>query len=342
MPLKAIQKFALLVTGALISAGLTGVLCPLHAFEDHTGKSEKVIVQASFSEKGTVVFTAINNGRPLPGVEIKINGNPGGATDEQGRLEKEWLHAGVNKWHAFYEGVEIEAGQLMVPETVKARIIDRGAVINGEKNRDKLKIRPFMEEWTGFVEVKNTGTTFIDHCEIQVACPMKGSESIRIDLISPSIPSWIWKPLMGDMLNLCTRRIKIAVINDHIDIKDAFTGDPVTVKKVYSSQPLTPRGLAPGETVLVEYAEPFSQCLNGFVYSVGARQSIDVETEIVSPQDGIMHMIIKQYKFIFFTFDKVIAELVFKGSGKSGECSMELCIDDNVYDSVPWVAWEWY
>ncbi|MFZ5565138.1 MAG: hypothetical protein ACOZBW_13905 [Thermodesulfobacteriota bacterium] len=213
--------------------------------------------------------------------------------------------------------------------------------MNGTRNRDALAVRPFQETWTGFVGVKNTGTTFIDHFRISFTCPMKGSQAIGIKLISPSLPSWIWRPLVGDMLSLCTRDMDFTIRDSRVEMHDATTGDRIAVAGLYPSSALGPEGLAPGQTLLIEYTEPYGDCLNGFVHSIATRKKLDIETEIADRENNIMHMRIKNYTVAFLTFDQVVAAITFKGAGAYASCSLDLSIDNKLYDSVPWVAYEW-
>ncbi|MEW6076298.1 MAG: hypothetical protein AB1724_00655 [Thermodesulfobacteriota bacterium] len=227
------------------------------------------------------------------------------------------------------------------PILISAAITDCGAVMNGERKRSGLSVRPFLEDWTGFVAVKNTGTTFIDHFRISFSCPMKGSDAMKIDLVSPDIPAWLWKPFAGDMISLCTRGMDFVFTGGEVKMLDAATGNPITVSGVYPSQPLKPEGLPPGETVLVEYTEPYSACIEGFVHSIAARKHMDIRTEIMDRENNVMHMIARNYTIVFLTFDQIIAAITFKGKGEHGACSLELTIDDQLYDSIPWVAYEW-
>lgn len=237
---------------------------------------------------------------------------------------------------------EENSGQAPVqPQLISAAITDCGAVMNGERKRNGLSVRPFLEDWTGFVAVKNTGTTFIDHFRVTFFCPMEGSNAMKIDLVSPDIPCWLWKPFAGDMISLCTRGMDFVIKDSRVKMRDAATGNPITVSGVYPSQPLKPEGLAPGETVLVEYTEPYSACIEGFVKSIAARKNMDIRTEIADRENNVMHMIARNYTIAFLTFDQIVAAITFKGTGEHGSCSLELTIDDQLYDSVPWVAYEW-
>jgi hypothetical protein len=227
------------------------------------------------------------------------------------------------------------------PVVVSAAITDCGAVMNGERKRNGLSVRPFLEEWTGFVAVKNTGTTFIDHFRVSFSCPMEDSEAIKIDLVSPAIPSWLWKPFAGDMVSLCTRGMDFTVKDGAVAMHDAATGAPISVTGSYPSHPLRPEGLGPGETILIEYTEPYCTCIEGFVRSIATRKNMEIETEIVDRENNIMHMLAKNYSLAFLTFDQITAAITFKGTGEQGSCSLELSIDNQLYDSVPWVAYEW-
>ncbi|ABW66574.1 hypothetical protein Dole_0764 [Desulfosudis oleivorans Hxd3] len=240
-----------------------------------------------------------------------------------------------------YQGAQVKEAPSAAPGVVNAVITDRGAVINGNRNRDALEIRPFQEAWTGFVAVKNTGTTFIDHFRISFTCPMEDSDAISLDLISPSMPSWIWRPLVGDMLSLCTRDMDFTILNNRVEVRDATTSARIAVAGLYPSSPLGPEGLAPGQTLLIEYTEPYSDCLNGFVQSIATRKKMDFQTEIADRENNIMHMRIKKYKVAFLTFDQVVVAITFKGAGAYASCSLDLSIDNKLYDAVPWVAYEW-
>lgn len=329
----------------LVALSVTGYgtadICSAADSGDTIAPKAEVKASVSDTKIKKAVFTAEIDGRAIAGVKIKIDGHQSGLTDEYGRLEKQWLCAGVHQWQAVYKGAEIASGRLEVPKVVAVEITDRGAVMNGKRNREQLRVRPFMENWTGFFEVKNTGTTFLDHCNIRLKCPMKNSDAMQVDLLSPYIPSFIWKPFLGSMLNLCSRRVDVAISDGRVRINDAYTGHAIAVREVHSSASLGSAGLAPGEKVLAEFTEPYRKCIEGFVQSVGAKKNMNVSTEIVDREDGVMHMIVKKYKFGFITFDRIVVELIFKGGGECGFCSLKLAIDDKVYDTVPWIAWEW-
>jgi hypothetical protein len=213
--------------------------------------------------------------------------------------------------------------------------------MNGERRRDGLWVRPFLEDWTGFVAVKNTGTAFIDHFTVTFSSPMKDSKIIKIDLVSPAIPSWLWKPFAGDMLSLCTRGMNFTIKDGLVEMHDAASGVPISITGLYPSRPLGPEGLAPGEAVLIEYTEPYSNCIEGFVNSIATRKKMTITTEIVDRENNIMHMLAKDFKIAFLTFDQIIAAITFKGKGEYASCSLELSIDNELYDSVPWVSFEW-
>ncbi len=224
---------------------------------------------------------------------------------------------------------------------VSAVLTDCGAVMNGERRRSGLSVRPFLEDWTGFVTIKNTGTAFIGHFQVTFSCPMKKSKAIHLDLISPAIPSFLWKPFAGDMLSLCTRSMDFTIKRDTVEMRDASTGDPISVVGIYPSKPLTPAGLPPGASVLIEYTEPYSQCVEGFMHSIAERENLDIKTEVVDPVNNIMHMLVKEFKVLFLTFDDMKIAITFKGAGEHGSCSLDLSIDDKLYSSIPWVDYEW-
>ena len=224
---------------------------------------------------------------------------------------------------------------------VSAAITDCGAVMNGERRRRGLSVRPFLEDWTGFVSIENNGTAFIDHFRVTFSCPMKNTEAIHVDLISPPMPSFLWKPFAGDMLSLCTRGMAFTISNGTVNIRDVITGQPISVTGIYPSTPLPPEGLPPGASILIEFTEPYSQCVEGFVRSIAARENLDMETEVVDPENNVMHMLVRDYKVLFFTFDEMVVGITFKGLGRYGSCSLKLSIDDQFYDDIPWVDYEW-
>jgi hypothetical protein len=224
---------------------------------------------------------------------------------------------------------------------VSAAITDCGAVMNGERRRSGLSVRPFCEDWTGFVTIENNGTSFIDHFRITFSCPMKDSEAIHIDLISPPMPSFLWKPFAGDMLRLCTRGMTFTIKDGTVNIHDVATGRPIAVTGIYPSKPLEPSGLPPGASILIEFTEPYSQCVEGFAHSIAERENLDMEIQSVDPEKNIMHMIVRNFKVLFFTFDEMTIGITFKGQGRYGSCSLDLSIDDDFYDDIPWVDYEW-
>lgn len=224
---------------------------------------------------------------------------------------------------------------------VNAVITDCGAIMNGKRRRSGLSVRPFLEDWTGFVAIKNTGSAYIDHFEVSFSCPMKKSKAIHLDLISPHLPSILWKPFAGDMLRLCTRGMDFTIKEKTVKMRDASTGQPISVIGMYPSEPLTPAGLAPGASVLIEYTEPYCQCVEGFMRSIAERESLDMITEVVDPENNIMHMQVKAFKALFFTIDKMVIAITFKGTGEYGSCSLDLTIDGKHFHSVPWVDYEW-
>ena len=238
--------------------------------------------------------------------------------------------------------VDGNTNQIASPSAgVSAAITDCGAVMNGERRRSGLSVRPFCEDWTGFVTIENNGTTFIDHFRVTFSCPMKDSEAIHINLISPPMPSFLWKPFAGDMLSLCTRGMAFTIRDGTVNVRDVATGQPIAVTGIYPSTPLEPAGLPPGASILIEFTEPYSQCVEGFVRSIADREKLDMKTEIVDPEKNIMHMMVKNFKVLFFTFDEVIVGVTFKGPGRYGSCSLDLSIDDEFYDDFPWVDYEW-
>jgi len=216
------QTMMLLITAAFVVTGHAAVdIC--FAADSGEAIAQKAEVKASVSDTKIkkAIFAAEKDGRAIAGVKIKIDGHPSGLTDEYGRLEKQWLSAGVHQWQAVYKGAEIASGRLDVPKVVAVEITDRGTVMNGKRNREQLRVHPFMENWTGFFEVKNMGTTFLDHCNIRLKCPMKNSDAMEVDLLSPYIPAFIWRPFLGSMLNLCSRRVEVVISDGRVQINDA-------------------------------------------------------------------------------------------------------------------------
>jgi len=227
------------------------------------------------------------------------------------------------------------------PAVVNAAITDYGAIMDGRHNRQRLSVRPFLDDWSGFVAVQNTGTTFIDHFTVSFSCPMKDSDAISIKLLSPAIPALLWKPFARDMLSLCTRDMIFTINDGRVTMRDGATGLPITITGLTPSSPLTPAGLAPGETILVEYTEPYSSCMEGFVRSIAERKNMDVRIDIADRENSVIRMTIKEYKVALITFEQIVAAIRFKGKGEYGLSSLVLTIDGQLCHSVPWVEFEW-
>ncbi|PKN38890.1 MAG: hypothetical protein CVU62_01430 [Deltaproteobacteria bacterium HGW-Deltaproteobacteria-2] len=224
---------------------------------------------------------------------------------------------------------------------INATITDYGTFMNGVKNRKWLSVRPLLDNWTGFVAVKNTGTTFIDHFTLTFSCPMKDSDALRIDLVSPAMPSWMWKPFAGDLLSLCTRDMLFTVKDGSLKICDATSGTPIAVTRLISSRLLGSAGLAPGQAVMVEYTEPYDKCMEGFVNSIATRKKMVIETKITNRENNVMQLTMKNFKITFLTFDQIVADITFRGCGEYGSCDLKLSIDGKLMDSAPWIQYEW-
>lgn len=224
---------------------------------------------------------------------------------------------------------------------ISATITDYGTLMNGVKNRKWLSVRPLLDNWTGFVAVKNTGTTFIDHFTLTFSCPMKDSDALRIDLVSPAMPSWMWKPFAGDLLSLCTRDMLFMVKDGNLKIYDATSGKPIAVTRLISSGPLGSAGLAPGQAVMVEYTEPYDRCMESFVNSIATRKKMVIETKITDRENNVMQLTMKKFKITFLTFDQIVADITFRGCGEYGSCDLKLSIDGKLMDSAPWIQYEW-
>jgi len=224
---------------------------------------------------------------------------------------------------------------------ISATITDYGTLMNGVKNRKWLSVRPLLDNWTGFVVVKNTGTTFIDHFTLTFSCPMKDSNALRIDLVSPAMPSWLWKPFAGDLLSLCTRDMLFTVKDGGLKICDVTSGKLIAVSRLISSGSLGPDGLAPGQAVMVEYTEPYDRCMESFVNSIATRKKMVIKTKITDRENNVMQLTMKKFKITFLTFDQIVADITFRGCGEYGSCDLKLSIDGKLMDSAPWIQYEW-
>ncbi|MBU0995758.1 MAG: hypothetical protein KJ737_24960 [Proteobacteria bacterium] len=316
-------------------------LFPVIGSSIHAEPLPGISIRAYSPLNGAIVFEAQKNGIQQADVDIFVDESFVGKTDGTGQLRSEWLAAGDHAWQASHEGNKAAEGQFTVKETVDIVFEDRGAIMNGEMNRNNLQVRPLIETWTGFFSVRNTGTTAIDHFSVSFICPMRNEKSMTVKLVSPPIPSWLWKPFMGSMLDACKRRMVVNVQDKKVTMKDAFSDIPITVIDINSTKPLGENGLLPGAVITVQYTEPYQNCIDGFVRSIGKELNIEIDREVVDPENNIMQIIMREYKFGPMVFKKIKANAIFKGFGKEGTCTLGLSIDDTVYDQVPWVAFEW-
>ena len=108
-----------------------------------------------------------------------------------------------------------------------------------------------------------------------------------------------------------------------------------------TTKPIHEKGLPPGASLHVKFKEPYSNCLGGFIDGIGKAMDMEVEKSIIDPENNLMEMTIREYKFGPLTFKKIKANIRFKGSGKEGTCTLDLTIDDKLYDQVPWITFEW-
>jgi len=303
-----------------------------------TGLEKPLTVEVS-STKGTAVFEAKMGGIPASEVEVRIDNERKGSTDDIGRLRVKWLIAGKHSWSAFYKGREILQGEFEIPEVIDAEIIDRGVIMGEEEFRESFKIYPLKDRWTVFVAVKNTGTTMVDHFAIDILCAAGEESSIKVKLISPKIPSKLWEPFMRDMLNRCGRNIEVVVKDGELEMIDSYTQHPMD--NVRLRTPISKEGIRPGEVITIEFEEAYRHCLEEFMEGMALELGTEVTTEVVDEENGIMRMMIKEYKLGPFRFRDIKGELCFKGPNKRETCSFHLYIDGELCDSASWLAYEW-
>ena len=91
-------------------------------------------VTASKPVKGTVNFSAEDGGAPVEGVEVRIDGNPKGSTDAEGKLGVEWLLAGPHSWQAFQNGMEVSHGKLKIAEITDVEYLGTWCELEGRED----------------------------------------------------------------------------------------------------------------------------------------------------------------------------------------------------------------
>ena len=309
---------------------------------DESKKDEKVTedqlkIGASPPMRGTVAFSALLGSRDIPGVEIRIDGEKKGITDERGELLVKWLAAGKHKWSAFYEGEEVSQGDLEISEFTDAKIIDRKALI-GEQFQEPLKFYALKDTWTFVHTIKNTGTTVIDHYSLELTSSSGKGSGLKIKLISPPLPGWVWKPFARNIRD--GRRMMEVVIKDHgVEITNQCSHHPI--ENIIVNSPISKGGLWPGETITMTFDEHYAKCLEEFYQCMAVKLNTEVTSEVVDADDGIMNMFVKEYKISFLTFNDVKIKLTFKGLNKRETCSLSLYIDDKLCDTAPWFEFIW-
>jgi hypothetical protein len=287
---------------------------------------------------GTVAFNALMGSRDIPGVEIRVDGEEKGITDEKGELLVKWLVTGKHRWSAFYEGEEVSQGEFEVSKITDARIIDRKIRLNGKEYKESVKFCALKDNWTFIHTLKNTGTTVIDHYSLELTSSSGKGSSMKIKLISPPIPGWIWKPFAGN-LKTGRRRMEVVIKDDGVEMNDGCSAHPI--ENVTLETATSKGGLWPGETITVAFEEPYTKCLEEFYQCMAAKLNTEITNEIADVDNAIMNLMIKKYKVSFFTFNDVKVKLTLKGINKKETCSLYLYIDDKLCDTVPWFEYEW-
>jgi hypothetical protein len=320
---------------------IVGCLLPqTKSLSEGTIYLENVQVEALPPDRGTAAFIAQTEGEPISGVEIKIDGVTKGFTDGEGKLKVEWLIAGEHSWGAIYRGGKISQGKFEIPEIVDAEFVDVWAIVRGEEYREGFKVNPFKESAGPCWTIKNTGTTIIDHYTIKVPSSYKRGGAMKIKLISPSIPSWLWEPFVGEKLLSCDGGREVIIKDGEVEMYNCYTGHPES--NVIIGTPIPEEGIRPGEIMTLGYKPPYYiQWTEEYLENKGRELGTEMPMEVVDEEKGIAHVVIKEYKLGPFTFHNIKMELLFKGLNKGGTVSVELYIDDKLYDSHPWMDYEW-
>ncbi|MDY6855695.1 MAG: hypothetical protein SWO11_13505 [Thermodesulfobacteriota bacterium] len=329
-------SLALMIVLYIVSLG--GGVSSQFSTKDKKATEDQLTIGVSPAMRGTLPFSALFGSRTIPGVEIRIDGEVKGITDENGELLAKWIVAGKHNWSAIYEGKEVSQGEFEISAVTDAKIVDRAVRLRGEELRESGKLYALKDDWTFVHTVKNTGTTVIDHYTIELIASSGKGSSMKIELISPPIPGWIWKPFAGD-LKSGRRRIEVKFKGDGVEIIDGCSAHPM--KNVTLESTISKEGLWPGESITVAFEEPYVNCLDEIYKCMELKLNTEIRQKVVDVDKGIMNMIIKEYKVLFYTFHDIKAQLTLKGFNKKEIASLYLYIDDTMYDTAPWFDYEW-
>ncbi|MDY6853990.1 MAG: hypothetical protein SWO11_04675 [Thermodesulfobacteriota bacterium] len=305
--------------------------------KDEKATEDQLKIGASPPMRGTVAFNALNGSRDIPGVKIRIDGEEKGVTDENGELLVKWLVAGKHKWSAFYEEEEVSQGKFEVSKIIEAKIIDRKAIF-GKEFKEPIRFYALKDSWTFVHTVKNTGTTVIDHYALELSSSSGKGSAVKIKLISPPLPGWVWKPFAGHLKT--GRRMMEVIIKDHgVEMADQCSHHPMGNLILYN--PISKGGLWPGETITISSEEHYTKTLEEFYQCMAVKLDTKITNEIVDADNGIMNLFVKKYKISFLTFNDIKIKLTFKGLNRLETCFLRLYIDDKLCDTAPWFEFFW-
>jgi hypothetical protein len=323
-------KFRVLILGMMvlaISFTPQASTLPLKAmlFED-------LKVEALPPDRGTVIFIAQTGENPASGVEIRIDGGSKGFTGEDGKLKVEWLLFGSHVWEALYKGERVSQGEFEIEKIADVDIVDFHLERDGEIISSVYCLG--ADRISAVWEIKNTGTTVIDHFTWKLTTTPSVSET-EIKLLQPEIPSRIFNALKGWMMSIfyssmgremVFKESKVTWTNiyshkpESFKLEEPFEGEG---ERISTSPGFT--GIQPGEVVKFREEKPYVEWTLENMDNKASEMGVEMKIDIVDGKNGIMHIWVKEYKYGLIRLKNIETMAQFKGPVKGAH---QLLIDD--------------
>jgi hypothetical protein len=302
--------------------------------------SDDLKVETLPPDRGTVVFVAQREENPISGVEIKIDGESKGFTDEEGKLKVEWLLYGDHTWRAVYEGREVSQGKFEIEKIVDIQLVDMHIEKNGKRVNEVYPLGS-TDMLSGVYVVKNNGTTTIDHFTWRLTTTADVNE-VEMKLLQPKMPSsvfnalkdWLAKNLlttpMGREMAFKDGEITWTNIFSHrlknFKIEEPFKGQGETIVA-----PPEFKGIAPGEILKFREERPYQEWTLENIDNKASEMRTSISVEVIDEDSSVMLIKLKEYKKGPFKFKNVELAMQLKGPVKGPH---QLWIDDKLCSSL--------
>ena len=200
----------------------------------------------------------------------------------------------------------------------------------GREGETVWKWRPLLDTLRFFVAIKNTGKTVIDHYVWKQTIDLSDT---KVKLLHPRMPAQLWRPFASDVLS------SVFVREVRIGDGEVKVVNPILNRRhdVVPATPVTPGGMKPGETLIVEEKKPYVDLLMEGVEAKGVEMGTEAQLEIVDREKGVARLLVKEFSIGPITIHDMKAEAVLKGKFKARH---EVLIDGKVCGSGE-VEWEY-